>query len=148
MWRKTNIDLLNDYLENLIDSYLIYLHPIKIHLFGHELTFNDFQNWWKQWDWPVVRRISFCPFWKIGFNFATRQEFGKTPCEIERLQSAEMGFANMLAPSFKNLPENSSTPAALGLSIVVFIFKFFFFRSITQAKIIWNRKTRIVSNYW
>ena len=42
--RKTNIDLLNDYLENLIDSYLIYLRLIKIHLFGHELPFNDFQN--------------------------------------------------------------------------------------------------------
>ena len=42
--RKTNIDLLNDYLENLIDSYLIYLHPIKIHLFGHELPFSGFQN--------------------------------------------------------------------------------------------------------
>ena len=44
MLRKTNIDLLNDYLENLIDSYLIYLHPIKIHLFGHELPFSGFQN--------------------------------------------------------------------------------------------------------
>ena len=37
--RKTNTDLLNDYLENLIDSYIIYLHPIKRHLFGHELPF-------------------------------------------------------------------------------------------------------------
>ena len=53
-----------------------------------------------------------------------------------RLRDCRVGFANMLAPSFKNLPESSSTPAALGLSIVVFIFKLFFFRSITQAKII------------
>ena len=37
--RKTNIDLLNNYLENLIDSYIIYLHLIKRHLFGHELPF-------------------------------------------------------------------------------------------------------------
>ena len=37
--RKTNIDLLNDYLENLIDSYIIYLHPLKRHLFGHEFPF-------------------------------------------------------------------------------------------------------------
>ena len=37
----------------------------------------------------------------MGFSFATLQAFGKTPCEIERLQSTEMGFANMLAPSFK-----------------------------------------------
>ena len=37
--RKTNIDLLNDYHESLIDSYIVYLHPIKRHLFGHELPF-------------------------------------------------------------------------------------------------------------
>ena len=37
--RNTNIDLLNDYLENLIDSYMIYLHPIKRHLLGPELSF-------------------------------------------------------------------------------------------------------------
>ena len=37
--RMTNIDLLNDYFENLIDSYIIYLHPMKWHLFGHELPF-------------------------------------------------------------------------------------------------------------
>ena len=37
--RKTSIDLLNDYLENLIDSYIIYLHPTKKYLFGHELPF-------------------------------------------------------------------------------------------------------------
>ena len=39
MLRNTNINLLNDYLENLIDSYIIYLHPIERHLFGHELPF-------------------------------------------------------------------------------------------------------------
>ena len=49
---------------------------------------------------------------KIGFSFATWQALRKTPCEIERLQSAEMGFVNMLAPSFKNLPEILSAPAA------------------------------------
>ena len=54
----------------------------------------------------------FFPFLKIDFSFATLQALGKTPCEIERLQSAEMDFANMLAPSFKNLPENLSTMAA------------------------------------
>ena len=43
------------------------------------------------------------------------QALGKIPCEIERLQSAEMGFANMLAPSFKNVPESLSTLAALHL---------------------------------
>ena len=39
------------------------------------------------------------------------------------MQSAEISFANMLAPSFKNLPENLSTPAALEVSIFVIIFK-------------------------
>ena len=37
--RKTNIDLLNDYLENLTDSYIIYLYETKRHFFGHELPF-------------------------------------------------------------------------------------------------------------
>ena len=37
--RKTSIDLLNDYLKNLIESYITYLHPLKRHLFGHELPF-------------------------------------------------------------------------------------------------------------
>ena len=34
-----------------------------------------------------------------------------------------MSFANMLAPSFKNLPESLSTPVALELSIFVIILK-------------------------
>ena len=63
----------------------------------------------------------FFPFLKIGFSFATLQALGKTPCEIQRLQSAEMGFANMLAPSFKNLLESVFTPVALELSIFVII---------------------------
>ena len=75
-------------------------------------------------------------FLKIDFSLAILQTFWKTPCEIERLQSAEMGFANMLAPSFKNLPESLSTPAALELSIFTIIFEDFFFRSITQGQII------------
>ena len=62
---------------------------------------------------------------KIGFSLVTLQSLGKTHCEIERLQSAEIGFANILAPSFKNLPESLSTPAALELSIFVIIFKTF-----------------------
>ena len=37
--RNRNIDLLNDYLENLIDNYIICLYSIERHLFGHELPF-------------------------------------------------------------------------------------------------------------
>ena len=51
------------------------------------------------------------------------QIFGKTPCQAEKLQNAQMVFANILAPSFKNLPESLSTPAALELSIFIVIFK-------------------------
>ena len=39
--------------------------------------------------------LIFFLFLKIGFIFATLKAFGKTPCEIERLQNAEMGFANV-----------------------------------------------------
>ena len=65
----------------------------------------------------------FCSFLKIDFNFATFQVFGKTSCKFERLQSTEIGFANMLTSSFKNLPESLSTPAALELPIFFIIFK-------------------------
>ena len=58
----------------------------------------------------------FFPFLKIGFSFATLQAFGKTPCEIARLQSAGMGFANMLAQSASAAPE---------LSVFVIIIKTF-----------------------
>ena len=61
----------------------------------------------------------------MDFNFATLQACGKTPCELERLQSAEMGFANMLAQSSKNLPESLSTPEALEQLIFFIIFKTF-----------------------
>ena len=37
------------------------------------------------------------PFLKIGFSFVPLRAFGKTSCEVERFQSVETGFANMLA---------------------------------------------------
>ena len=67
----------------------------------------------------------FFPFLKIGFSFATLQAFGKTPCEIERLQSVEMSFAGTSVLSSKSLLESLSTPAASELSIIV-IFQDFF----------------------
>ena len=67
----------------------------------------------------------FFSFLKIGFSFATLQALGKIICEIERLQSAEMGFPTMIALSFKKLRESLSTPTALELSIFVIIFKTF-----------------------
>ena len=37
--RKTNVDLYNDYIKNLIDSYIINFHLIERHLLGHEFPF-------------------------------------------------------------------------------------------------------------
>ena len=65
----------------------------------------------------------FLPLLNIGFSFVTLQAFRKTPREIDRLQRAETGFAKMSVPSFKNLPESLSTPAALELLISCMIFK-------------------------
>ena len=57
---KTNIDLLNDCLENLIDSYIIYLHPIERHLFGHELPF--------QWSSKLMETMRLTWSWKHQFS--------------------------------------------------------------------------------
>ena len=65
----------------------------------------------------------FLKFFNIGFSFATLQAFGKTPPEINSLQSTKTGFAKMWPPSVKNLPKNLSTPAALELSISCMIFE-------------------------
>ena len=59
-------------------------------------------------------------------RFFRFQAFRKTLCEIERLQSAEMGFNIMLVPFCKHLQESLSTPAALELPMFVIIFKTFF----------------------
>ena len=70
-----------------------------------------------------------------AMSFTTLQAFEKTSCGIESLQSVEMGFANMLASSFKNLLESLSTPAALELSIFVIIFKTF------SSEVLLNQKS-------
>ena len=115
---KTKTDLLIYYLEILIDV-IICLHPIEKHLFGNEVPFH-----WSSKLLEAMRLTwgSVFFFLKIDLSFATLQAFGKTPYEIERLQCSNMGFANMLAPSFKNLPESLSTPASLELSIFIIIF--------------------------
>ena len=45
-----------------------------------------------------------------------------------------MGFANMLAPFFKNLPESLSTLVALELSVFVIISKTFFSEVLLKQK--------------
>ena len=67
--RKKNIVSLNDYLENLIDSYTIYLHPIERHLVGHELPF--------QWSSKLMEAMKLACSWRISFLpfFKNRPQF-------------------------------------------------------------------------
>ena len=115
--RKTNTYLLNDYFKNLIDSYILCLYSAKKHMF-----------------W----RICFFPFLKKGFIFETFPVFGKTSCEIEGLQGAEMGFNKLLAPSLKNLQKRLSISAVLRALNICHYFRDFSLGSIAEAKIVWN----------
>ena len=53
------------------------------------------------------------PFLKSGLTFAILQLLGNELSLIERLQSWEIGLAKISAPSFRNLPDKLSMPAAL-----------------------------------
>ena len=57
------------------------------------------------------------PFFCNGFNLAILQSLGKSPEEMEILHIVAIGFARICAPSFKNLPEISSIPAAFEMPI-------------------------------
>ena len=63
-------------------------------------------------------KLALNPFLLKGFNLAILQSFGKSPEEIGVLHISAMGFARVFAPSFKNLPEILSIPAALLLLLV------------------------------
>ena len=52
-------------------------------------------------------------FLNSGFNFAILQSDGNIEYLIDKLQIWEMGLAKIVAPSFKNLPDRLSRPAAL-----------------------------------
>ena len=54
----------------------------------------------------------FEPFLNSGFNFAILQSDGNIEYFIDKLQIWEMGLAKTVAPSFKNLPDRLSRPAA------------------------------------
>ena len=56
--------------------------------------------------------FAFDPFLYNGFNLAILQLLGKSPEEMEILNISAIGFARIFAPSFKNLPEILSIPAA------------------------------------
>ena len=57
------------------------------------------------------------PFLYNGFNLAILQSLGKSPEEMEILHIFVIGFARIFAPSFKNLPEILSIPAAFEMSV-------------------------------
>ena len=57
------------------------------------------------------------PFLYNDFNLAILQSLGKSPEEMEILHIFAIVFARMFAPSFKNLPEVLSVPAAFEMSI-------------------------------
>ena len=56
------------------------------------------------------------PFLYNGFNLAILQSLEKSPEEMEILHIFAIGFARIFAPSFKNLPEILSIPAAFEMS--------------------------------
>ena len=64
--KKTNIYLFNDYLKNLIDSCIIYLHLIERHLFGHELPF--------QWSLKLMEAMRLACIWKDQFFTPFKKE--------------------------------------------------------------------------
>ena len=66
------------------------------------------------------------PFLYNGFNLAILQSLGKNPEEMEILHIFVIGFARIFAPSFKNLPEILSIPAAFEMSIIYKPSKTFF----------------------
>ena len=66
------------------------------------------------------------PFLYNGFNLAILLSLGKSPEEMEILHIFAIGFARIFAPSFKNLPEILSIPAAFEMSINSKTSKIFF----------------------
>ena len=56
--------------------------------------------------------LVFDPFLYKGFNLAILPSIGKRPEEMELLHISAIGFTRICAPSFKNLPEILSIPAA------------------------------------
>ena len=55
----------------------------------------------------------FEPFLNSGFNFAILQSDGNIEYFIDKLQIWEIGLAKTIVPSFKNLLDTLSRPAAL-----------------------------------
>ena len=61
----------------------------------------------------IIFWVCFKPFLNSGFKFAILQSDGNIGYFIDKVQIWEMGLAKTVAPSFKNLPDRLSSPAAL-----------------------------------
>ena len=57
------------------------------------------------------------PFLYNGFNLAILHSLEKSPEKMEMLHTFAIGFARIFTPSFKNLFEILSVPAAFEMSI-------------------------------
>ena len=57
------------------------------------------------------------PYSYNGFSLANLKLLGKSREEMEVLHISAVGFARLFAPSFKNIPEILSIPAAFEMSI-------------------------------
>ena len=62
-------------------------------------------------------RLVLDPFLYNGFTLAILQSLEESPEEMEILNIFVIGFVRIFAPSFKNLPEILSIPAAFEMSI-------------------------------
>ena len=61
-----------------------------------------------------------------GFDLAILPSLGKSPAKMEVLHISAIAFARIFAPSFKELPEILSIPAAFDMSVHCKISKTFF----------------------
>ena len=65
----------------------------------------------------VIQIISSTTSSQIGFTFATLQASGKTPQNIDKLQTSDIGLDKISAPSGKKRPESLCMPANFKVSI-------------------------------
>ena len=77
---------------------------------------NPFHNSWSDeeyWNGVVVLRVSFGAFLKKQFDFCNFTNSSEWVEFDRRLQSWEIGLAKISVPSFRNLSDKLSMPAAL-----------------------------------
>lgn len=78
----------------------------------------DLDNCCEKRNRPLVGKVTL----NIRFSFATLEALRNTPWDIARLKRGEIGLYEFPGPSFKNLPESSSTSETLAFYIFSIIF--------------------------